>query len=186
MCLFYFDTVLAQAFRQKRADLGLEGHRGAVVFDKAPQHTSSTFLNLRRNWSRRSNVLIVGADPECEVQFPAGFGAAGQPNDAWHMFLHTVRRARERASVDWHRNILLRKRLEACQIGGPHRRQDVTVHRFGRKPRNTRETRVADDCTLSEPVSVSPCLRPGSCGVIGHSCLLWDSRQRAVAKISTP
>ena len=35
MCLYYFDVVLAQAFRQKRLELGIEGARGAVHFDKA-------------------------------------------------------------------------------------------------------------------------------------------------------
>ncbi len=34
-CVFYFDTVLAQAFRQKRAELGEYNLKGAVIFDKA-------------------------------------------------------------------------------------------------------------------------------------------------------
>ena len=34
---FYFDEILTQAFRQKRADLGVDAKaKGAILFDKAP------------------------------------------------------------------------------------------------------------------------------------------------------
>lgn len=37
MCHYYFEVVLAQAFRVRRQALGLTAeHRGALIFDKAP------------------------------------------------------------------------------------------------------------------------------------------------------
>ena len=44
-------------------------------------------------------VMVVGNDVESDCRIPAGWSAAGQPNDAIHQFWHSLRKARERVSI---------------------------------------------------------------------------------------
>ena len=39
--------------------------------------------------------MVVGNDGESDCRIPAGWSAAGQPNDAIHQFWHALRKARE-------------------------------------------------------------------------------------------
>lgn len=45
-----------------------------------------------------------------------GWGANGQPNDAWHQFLRLLQKIAARLRVSWQRNILLREKLEELEI----------------------------------------------------------------------
>ena len=44
-------------------------------------------------------VMVVGNDGESDCRIPAGWSAAGQPNDAIHQFWHALRKARERVAI---------------------------------------------------------------------------------------
>ncbi|CAK9050448.1 Malate dehydrogenase 2, partial [Durusdinium trenchii] len=46
-----------------------------------------------------------------------GFGAAGQPNDGFHQFLHLFTHAYMRCSINWQSNLDLRLRLDQLQLG---------------------------------------------------------------------
>ena len=43
--------------------------------------------------------MVVGNDGESDCRIPAGWSAAGQPNDAIHQFWHALRKARERVAI---------------------------------------------------------------------------------------
>ena len=58
---------------------------------------------------------MMGSNPEDPVKAPGGWGPNGQPNDAWHQYLHLLRRAYVRSCVGWRRNALLRAHLEDLQ-----------------------------------------------------------------------
>ena len=44
-------------------------------------------------------VMVVGNDGESDCCIPAGWSAAGQPNDAIHQFWHALRKAHERVRI---------------------------------------------------------------------------------------
>jgi len=98
VCVKFLYEFLSVCFAAKRRELGLnrEEHRGMTICDRASCHLHRTFLALRKVWGEKENVLMYGSDPDSEVQVPAKIGAVGSPNDAYHQFIHMVRRFRER------------------------------------------------------------------------------------------
>lgn len=57
--------------------------------------------------------LLTGDTPHCQV--PGGFGAVGQPNDAWHQFHHCLVKAFASTSLQWKDHFDLRKDLYKLQ-----------------------------------------------------------------------
>lgn len=51
-----------------------------------------------------------------ETPIPGGFGAAGGPNDGWHMVLHALTKGYLRLAVGWGSAPTLRKRLDELQM----------------------------------------------------------------------
>lgn len=52
-----------------------------------------------KQWARQQNVLLVGCDPDADVQVPGGWGLSSSPNDAFHGHFHQLRSAYTRASM---------------------------------------------------------------------------------------
>ena len=71
-------------------------------------------MKLGAVFSCDSKDILCG-DSE-QMQIPGGFGAAGQPNDGWHQYLHLLNRSYCAAAVGWSNSILLRKRLDELNL----------------------------------------------------------------------
>lgn len=85
VCVQFFE-MMTQEIRRKRLALGFQNAADApclALCDRAPSHQSSVFQQMRMNWARENNVILVGADLAGECNVPAGFGAVMQPNDQW-------------------------------------------------------------------------------------------------------
>ena len=85
VCVQFFE-MMTQEIRRKRLARGFQNAADApclALCDRAPSHQSSVFQQMRVNWARENNVILVGADLAGECNVPAGFGAVMQPNDQW-------------------------------------------------------------------------------------------------------
>ena len=92
VCVRFFE-LMTQEIRRKRLALGFQNAADApclALCDRAPSHQSSIFQQMRLNWARENNVILVGADIEGECAVPAGFGAVMQPNDQWLWHIKVV------------------------------------------------------------------------------------------------
>ena len=93
----FLDKFLSNCFKVKRKSLGLRWkHKGMAVCDRAGVHLHRGFLEVRKLWAESQNVVLFGCDPDADHQVPARIGEAGSPNDAYHQFIHMIRRFRER------------------------------------------------------------------------------------------
>ena len=72
-----------------------------IICDRAHQHTHRAFLALRNLWAEANNCIIFGSDPTASVQVPSKIGACGAPNDAYHQWLHMLRKYKERCRLGW-------------------------------------------------------------------------------------
>ena len=74
----FVDEFVSKCLAWNRKNLGLDRHsKVLLICDHAPCHIPQADLQLRQNFCHRENVII-----------PANIGACGQPNDAYHEFLH--------------------------------------------------------------------------------------------------
>ena len=60
-----------------------------------------------------AQVFLTGDTPHCQV--PGGFGAVGQPNDAWHQFHHCLVKSFAGAALQWNEQFDLRKDMYKLQ-----------------------------------------------------------------------
>ena len=99
------------AFREKRKSLGLDAHtKGFLLWDAFGAASSTEHERQRQRWMNNYHVLIVGETlgEEPVVKTPGGWSTLGQPNDAFHQFMHKLRKAYDRAYVRQNSNVLLR------------------------------------------------------------------------------
>ena len=114
LSVLYLDF-LRVVFRQRRlelaTDLGesMDNLGGALLWDAFSGNKQSALRCLRNQWSKDMRVTIVG--PDSETPAPGGFSADGQPNDAWHQFLSSIKSAAERAALRVFRDPLKRDTL---------------------------------------------------------------------------
>ena len=114
LSVLYLDF-LRTVFRQRRLELATElgesmdNLGGALLWDAFAGNKQSALRCLRTQWSKDMRVTIVGPDSETPV--PGGFSADGQPNDAWHQFLSSIKSAAERAALRVFRDPLKRDTL---------------------------------------------------------------------------
>ena len=64
------------------------------------------------------NVEILGQGNSSDIVIPTGIGACGAPNDNWHQFFHTLRRAYLRTAVGWQCGILERQMIHQLGFDG--------------------------------------------------------------------
>ena len=71
-----FFEALTIELRKRRTAIGCQDQsaRAMLICDRCPSHLSRTYLDLRRNWAKEQNVLLVGSDPDADVQVPGGWG----------------------------------------------------------------------------------------------------------------
>ena len=69
-----FLDLLTTELRKQRHAIGCldNSERAMVICDKCTSHLSRTYLDLRKQWAQEQNVLLVGADPDSDVQIPGG------------------------------------------------------------------------------------------------------------------
>ncbi|CAK9055230.1 Malate dehydrogenase 2 [Durusdinium trenchii] len=107
--LVHYLHFLAQEFRQRRRELGVDASaRGLVMMDQAGAHMSDAYTQIQKKWSEQHNIEILCG--HSEIPIPGGFGAAGGPNDAWHQALHSLTKAYLRMAIGWGSAPMLRKR----------------------------------------------------------------------------
>ena len=99
-CIRFFDAMTIE-LRKRRAAVGCNdvSARALLFCDRCTSHLSKTYLDLRRQWAKQQNVLLVGTDPEADIQVPGGWGLTSSPNDAWHSHFHQLRMAYMRAAM---------------------------------------------------------------------------------------
>lgn len=69
----FLDLLTTELRKQRRAIGCLDNsERAMVICDKCTSHLSRTYLDLRKQWAQEQNVLLVGADPDSDVQIPGG------------------------------------------------------------------------------------------------------------------
>ena len=98
--------IAGPTYRSLRKKYGLEGVWGMLLADAFGGYTSKSIRSELLKWSEAFLVHILGVTWGPEV--PGGWSAPGQPNDAFHQFLHLIRKAYERIAVNYKRNALLR------------------------------------------------------------------------------
>lgn len=105
--------------RKQRARIGCNdaSARALILCDKCTSHTSQTYLDLRRQWAKEQNVLLLGADDSCDIKIPGGWGATSSPNDGWHGHYHLLRMTYMRCALHMPRNPLYRQELEESEAG---------------------------------------------------------------------
>ena len=98
-CVRFLDHLTVE-IRKQRQKLGKDhSARVMVIADKCTSHLSRTFLDMRRTWAKEQNCLILGLDPEADVQIPGGWSLSCSPNDGWHGHFHLLRMAFMRSSL---------------------------------------------------------------------------------------
>lgn len=64
---------------------------------------------------QKNNCDIITGDTE-EIAVPGGWGAAGQPNDGWHQWVHLLNRCYHQASIGWSNEYDLRTALDEIHL----------------------------------------------------------------------
>ena len=97
MCVKFLYKFLGTCLTMRRKALGLTlSDKAMFICDRSPVHLQKAYFMLRQNFAHEYNCAIFGSDPHAEIQVPAKIGAVGSPNDAYHQFIHYLRRYRER------------------------------------------------------------------------------------------
>ena len=97
MCVKFLYKFLGVCLSLRRQALGLTlSDKAMFICDRAPVHLQQAYFTLRRNFAREYNCVMFGSDPHADIQVPGKIGAVGSPNDAYHQFIHYLRRYRER------------------------------------------------------------------------------------------
>ena len=111
---------MSTELRKRRAEIGCFdcSARAMLICDRCPSHLSRTYLDLRRNWAREQNVLLVGCDPDADAQVPGGWGLSSSPNDGWHGHFHTLRMAYLRCAMKLPLNPLYAADLREMNAAG--------------------------------------------------------------------
>lgn len=108
--------------RKRRALLGYQDNsaRALAVCDRCTSHMSRTYLDLRRQWAKEQNVLLVGCDPDADIQVPGGWGLSCSPNDGWHSHFHLLRMTFMRSNLGMPKNPLYREEMKNMEmsVGG--------------------------------------------------------------------
>ena len=96
MCVKFLYKFLGMCLIMRRKALGLTlSDKAMFICDRAPVHLQQAYFTLRQNFAHEHNCVIFGSDPHAEIQVPAKIGAVGSPNDAYHQFIHYLRKYRE-------------------------------------------------------------------------------------------
>ena len=96
MCIKFLYKFLGVCLTVRRKALGLTSSDKAMfICDRAPSHLQQGYFALRQNFADEYNCVIFGSDPHAQIQVPAKIGAVGSPNDAYHQFIHYLRKYRE-------------------------------------------------------------------------------------------
>ena len=96
MCVKFLYKFLGMCLIMRRKALGLTlSDKAMFICDRAPVHLQKAYFMLRQNFAHEYNCAIFGSDPHAEIQVPAKIGAVGSPNDAYHQFIHYLRKYRE-------------------------------------------------------------------------------------------
>ena len=63
---------LTRELRKQRRKIGCvdTSARAMVICDRCTSHLSRTYLDMRKQWATEQNVLLVGGDPDSDVQIP--------------------------------------------------------------------------------------------------------------------
>ena len=97
MCVKFLYKFVGRCLIVRRKTLGLtQSDKAMFICDRAPVHLQQAYFTLRQNFAHEYNCVIFGSDPYAEIQVPGKIGAVGSPNDAYHQFIHYIRRYRER------------------------------------------------------------------------------------------
>lgn len=104
--------------RRRRAALGFTdtSARALIVCDRCTSHLSRTYLDLRKQWAKEQNVLLVGCDPDSDIQVPGGWGLSCSPNDGWHSHFHLLRMTFMRSTLGMPANPLYREELKNLEM----------------------------------------------------------------------
>ena len=96
ICVKSLYKFLGKCLTVRRKELGLTSSDKAMfICDRAPSHLQQGYFILRQNFADEYNCVIFGSDPHAQIQVPAKIGAVGSPNDAYHQFIHYLRKYRE-------------------------------------------------------------------------------------------
>ena len=96
MCVKFLYKFLGVCLSLRRQALGLTlSDKAMFICDRAPVHLQQAYFTLRMNFAHEYNCVMFGSDPHADIQVPAKIGAVGSPNDAYHQFIHYLRRYRE-------------------------------------------------------------------------------------------
>ena len=97
MCVKFLYKFVGRCLTVRRKALGLtQSDKAMFICDRAPVHLQQAYFTLRQNFAHEYNCVIFGSDRHAEIQVPGKIGAVGSPNDAYHQFIHYIRRYRER------------------------------------------------------------------------------------------
>lgn len=109
---------MTRELRRQRRKIGCNdtSAKAMLICDRCTSHLSRTYVDLRRQWAREQNVLLVGSEPDAEVQIPGGWGLSSSPNDAWHGHWHMLRMAYMRCSLGMPLNPLFKKDIQEFDI----------------------------------------------------------------------
>ncbi len=101
--------IATPSYRALRAKYGLEGEWGILLTDSFGGYAADEIRSEIERWSKANCCHIMGLTWGPKV--PGGWSAPGQPNDAFHQFIHMIRRGYERITVSYEKNVLLRTAL---------------------------------------------------------------------------
>ncbi|CAK9049402.1 Malate dehydrogenase 2 [Durusdinium trenchii] len=181
--LSWADGSLGRGFVSCRKDSLTEGQR--------KQANEEGELRLRR---KQLGLSLADKDILCgdseQMQIPGGFGAAGQPNDGWHQYLHLLNRSYCAAAVGWSNSILLRKNGKlvwtAWLSRGMITEEHVAKYRFGGNVELVRQHLKSSRDSMQELLSlvVAPDMTSDkaelaqledlrTCPMPGEQCLIW-------------